>query len=444
MIQKSLDDLFDFLRFQSISADPAYADEMRRCAGWLDVKFKGLGFESSVYPTAGHPVVVARSLPRPDRRTVLIYGHYDVQPADPIDLWASPPFEPRIENGIIYARGVADNKGQIMAHILGVEETLKKTGDLPVNVIFLVEGEEETGSPHLEDFLHHHSALLRPDVIVLSDTSMAAPNTPSRTYGLRGILALELWVRSADRDLHSGTFGGAAPNAALSLAKLLGALHDNDFRVQIPGFYDNVLPVQSWEHEEWARLPSPRAAPQGPDRQVSFTGEKGFTYRERIWTRPTAEINGISGGYQGRGSKTVIPGEAFAKLTFRLVPNQTPEEIEEKARAYFASLCPPYLEINITVDHGGMPFFCDPHTKDGMAAQRAVKRSWGSDLVLIRGGGTIAILPTFHRIFGVDIILLGLASPDCNSHAPNENLPLKNVETGVQMNRALLEELAGV
>lgn len=439
-----LDPLFEFLRFQSVSADLNYAPEVAKCADWLAARFAGMGLEAKVYPTAGHPVVVARNEHKAGRRTVLIYGHYDVQPVDPLNLWTTPPFEPRLEDGVIFARGAADNKGQIMAHILGVEETLKEKGELPVNLIFLVEGEEEIGSEHLEAFLQEHADMLKPDIIAISDTGMVALDVPCFTYGLRGVLAMEVRLKASAGDLHSGIYGGVAPNPATLLARLIATLHDETFRVAVPGFYDSVLPVQDWERAEWAQLPFGEEEFKRNIRGRALLGEAGYSPVERAWARPTAEVNGIGGGYQGLGSKTVIPSEAFAKLTFRLVPDQTPKEIEALVRAHLEKLCPPEVTLEITPGHGGEPFMCDPNSPYGLAARRAVAATWGREAALIREGGSIPILQTFKRVLGADVLLLGLALPDCAAHAPNENFPVANLEAGIKMNRALLEELARV
>lgn len=437
-------EFFEFLRFQSISTDPEYKPQVEACAHWLDQKFQRMGLDSRVYPTDGHPLVVARNSHKPGRRTVLIYGHYDVQPVDPLELWTTPPFEPRLENGVVFARGAADNKGQILAHILGVEKALQETGDLPVNLIFLVEGEEECGSEHLEQFLEEHRDELQCDVIAISDTGMVGRGVPSFTYGLRGILAMEVKLFAAETDLHSGIYGGVAPNPATLLARLLSTLHDEGFRVAIPGFYDAVVPLHDWEREEWAKLPLDEAFFKRTIRTRALMGEEGYSPVERAWARPTAEVNGIGGGYQGAGSKTVIPSEAFAKLTFRLVPNQTPEEIEARVRTFLECHCPPQVRLEITPGHGGDPFLCDPHSAYGKAACRALDRTWGVEPSLIREGGSIPILNTLQRELGAEILLLGLALPDCAAHAPNENFPLENLEAGIRLNQALLEELARV
>ena len=437
-----VDELFEFLRFQSVSTDVHYASQVAECAEWLAEKFNRIGLQSKAYATRGHPVVVAKSEQIPGRRTVLIYGHYDVQPVDPLDQWTTPPFEPRLENGRIYARGAADNKGQILAHVLGVEERLRREGDLPVNVIFLVEGEEECGSDNLEAFLNEYRQELKPDIIAISDTGMVAAETPAFTYGLRGILALEVRLHGAASDLHSGIYGGIAPNPATLLARMIATLHDEQFRVAVPGFYDSVIPVQPWEQEEWSRLPLDAEAFKAIIQSPALLGEAGYTPVERAWARPTAELNGIGGGYQGLGSKTVIPREAFAKLTFRLVPNQTPAEIETRVREHLERVCPPEVRIEIASGHGGEPFLCNPMSPDSLAARRAVARTWGREAALIREGGSIPILQTFKRVLESDVLLIGLALPDCAAHAPNENFPVMNFEAGIRMNQALLEELA--
>lgn len=437
-----VDQLFEFLRFQSISTDSHYSSQVADCAQWLAKKFSSMGLESTVHPTRGHPIVVARNEPKPNRRTVLIYGHYDVQPVDPLDQWTTPPFEPRVEKGFIFARGAADNKGQILAHVLGVEETLRDKGDLPVNIIFLVEGEEEVGSENLEVFLAEHRDELKPDIIAISDTGMIGLDVPAFTYGLRGILAMEVKLFGAASDLHSGIYGGVAPNPATLLARMIATLHDDKFRVAVPGFYDAVAPVRDWERAEWAQLPLDEEAFKRIIRSPALLGEAGYSPFERSCARPTAEVNGIGGGYQGAGSKTVIPREAFAKLTFRLVPDQTPEEIEAKVRAHLERVCPQEVRIEITTGHGGEPFLCDPNSPDGLAARRAVVRTWGKQPVLIREGGSIPILQIFKRILGADTLLLGLALPDCAAHAPNESFPVANLEAGIRLNQALLEELA--
>jgi len=439
-----LEELKSFLRFPSISTQPEHAPDLAACAEWLWEKLTAIGLTASVHSTPGSPVVVARSAHDPKKRTVLIYGHYDVQPPEPLSGWTTPPFEPRIENGHIHARGAADNKGQILAHILGVAETLRERGSLPVNVIFLIEGEEEIGSPNLEEFLREHRAELACDLVAISDTAMGPGNTAALTYALRGIAAMELIVRGPARDLHSGLFGGAVANPATVVARLLASLHDADGRVLIPGFYDAVRPLQQWERVAAADLE--RAA--GGDEAIKelagvkeLFGEKGFTTIERIGARPTAEVNGIGGGYQGAGTKTVLPKEAFAKITFRLVADQDPALILAAAEEYLRAQTPPGVLLEIVTGHSGAAYQYDPNSPDGIAARKALKEAFGAEPLLLRDGGSIPILATLKEILGVDSYLLGLANPDCRIHSPNENMLVENFLGGIRMNQILLEEL---
>jgi acetylornithine deacetylase/succinyl-diaminopimelate desuccinylase-like protein len=443
MNQQHLDDLFSFIRFPSVSTEPAHKGDVARCGEWLAGKLRGIGLKTEIHATGGHPIVVARNEHRPGRRTVMIYGHYDVQPVEPLGEWTSPPFEPVERNGVIFARGSTDNKGQILAHVLGVGETLREKGELPVNLIFLVEGEEEVGSKHLAGFLESHKGELRCDLIAISDTGMIAAGTPTFTYGLRGIAAMEVRVHGPSIDLHSGIYGGTVMNPATAVARLIATLHDASGHVAVPGFYDEVERLQEWEREAWARLPFGEADVRAVTGARELFGEAGFSSLERAWARPTAEVNGIGGGFQGTGSKTVIPREAFAKLTFRLVPRQRPPEILTKVRRHLEANCPPGVRLEITDGHGGDPYLTDPHSAFGKAAQRALARSFpGRELALIREGGSIPIVNTFRTILGVETLLLGLALPDCRAHAPDENFPIANFEAGIRLNQALLEELA--
>jgi acetylornithine deacetylase/succinyl-diaminopimelate desuccinylase-like protein len=442
MQNAALDDLLAFIRFPSVSTDPAHREDMGACAGWLKGKLESIGLKAEIHPTGGHPVVMARNEHRPGRKTVLIYGHYDVQPVDPLALWTHPPFEPHIENGVLFARGSTDNKGQIMAHIQGVGEFLAREGELPVNLIFLIEGEEEIGSEHLEEFLVKNREALACDVIAISDTGMVAPGVPTLTYGLRGIAALEVKVTGPSADLHSGIYGGAVANPITALARLLATLHDDAGRVAVEGFYDSVEPLHSWEKEAWAQLPLTDARLLEITGSPELVGESGYTSLERLWARPTAELNGIGGGYQGEGSKTVIPKEAFAKLTFRLVPNQHPETVLAQVKAHLLANLPPGVEVEIVPGHSGEPYHMDPHSPFGLAAQRALKQTFDQEIALIREGGSIPIVNTFRRVLGVETLLLGLALPDCRAHSPNENFPLANYEAGIRLSQALLKELA--
>jgi acetylornithine deacetylase/succinyl-diaminopimelate desuccinylase-like protein len=435
-------ELVEFLKFASVSTDPAYAPQVNACADWLVQKLKSLGLAVEKHPTARHPVVVARNAHRAGLPTVLIYGHYDVQPADPLELWKTPPFEPRIEDDVIYARGSTDNKGQILAHIIGIQDALAEDGELPVNVILLIEGEEEIGSPNLAEFLSTHRDELRCDIAAVSDTGMVARGWPTFTYGLRGIMAMELRVSGPAMDLHSGIYGGAVANPATALAHLLATLHDENGHVAIQGFYDDVKPVQDWERTAWKALPRTDEDLIELTGVPSLFGEAGYTSIERTAARPTAEINGFGSGYQGEGTKTIIPSKAMAKLTFRLVPGQKPERIVELAKAHLQKHLPPGVRLEVSGGHSGEPYFADPNSAAGQAAQRALRTTFNAEPALIREGGSIPIVQTFKDVLGVETLLLGLALPDARAHSPNENFPLENFRAGSKLNRNLLRELA--
>lgn len=435
--------LCEFLRFPSVSTDPARVGAVSECAQWVAKEMREAGLNAEVYQTPGHPVVLGKNVHQAGRPTVLIYGHYDVQPEDPVHEWQTPPFEPTIRDGILYARGATDNKGQIYAHIKGVAETIREFGDVPVNLLMLVEGEEEVGSPNLEAFLQAHQQELQCDVIAVSDTGMVAPGVPTFTYGLRGIAALELRVKGPAVDLHSGIYGGAVRNPATVVAQLLATLHDANGRVAVDGFYDGVVSLESWEREAWGRLPFGEAEIKAVTGVPSLAGEVGYTALERLWARPTAEVNGIGGGFQGVGTKTVIPKEAFAKLTFRLVPGQRPEHVLKCVQEHLKKYCPEGVSLELMPGHSGEPYLADPHSIFGKAAQRALQTAFPNrEVALIREGGSIPIINTFKQVLGVDTILLGLALPDCRAHAPNENFPVANFYAGIALNRALLNEIA--
>jgi len=440
--QSHLNEFFEFLRFPSISTDSQHKDAVDSCADWLLAKFRKMGWQPEKHPTPGHPIIVARGETKADRPTVLIYGHYDVQPVDPVEEWDSPPFEPTIKGDKIFCRGATDNKGQHFAHILGVEETLREHGDLPVNVIFLIEGEEEVGSPNLPPFLEQHREELSCDICAVSDTGMIGPGIPTLTYGLRGVACLEFTVRGPKMDLHSGVYGGAVANPAQVVAELVASMHDPDGRITITEFYDQVLPLEKWEREMWAGLPDGDASTLAETGVPALFGEAGYTALEHRWGRPTAEVNGIGGGYQGEGSKTVIPREAMAKLSFRLVPDQDPTAILQLAQRHLEKHCPEGCRIEVELGHSGPAYIMDPHSPPGKAAQNALQKTFSSEPRLIREGGSIPIIQSFKDILGVDTILLGLALPDCQIHAPNESFTITNFEAGIRLNRALLEELA--
>ena len=438
-----LEEYFTFLRFPSVSTDQKYADKVRDCANWVSQKLEKIGLESKVVPTKGHPIVWARNKHRNGRPTVLLYGHYDVQPPDPLELWESPPFEPVLKNGYVFARGATDNKGQIFAHILGLQETIEKNKDLPVNLNIVIEGEEEVGSQNLGKFLTDNRDALKCDVVLVSDTGMIAPKTPTISYGLRGVTALEIKVTGPKMDLHSGIFGGAVANPATALARMLATLHDADGHIAVPGFYDDVVALQDWEREMWKKLPIDADAEMlGETKAPVLVGEKGFSTLERIWARPTAEINGMGSGYQGPGTKTVLPSHAMAKLTFRLVPNQNGDKIVDLVKKHLQKNLPPGVTAEMVSGHSGPWYLTDANSKFMKAAQSALKKAFNKDVALIREGGSIPIVSDFRSILGVETLLIGLALQDCKAHSPNENFPLENLELGIRMNQAVLQELA--
>ena len=437
-----IEDLLSFLRFPSISADSNHKQDVEACADWLTDRLRKAGLEARKIPTAGKPVILAKSRHTPGKRTVLIYGHYDVQPADPLELWETPPFEPTIRNERIFARGATDNKGQILAHILGVEQALKEKGELPVNVTFIIEGEEEIGSPTLEEFLKAHSKELAADIIAISDTGMVAPGTPTFTYCVRGILCLEVRLRGPAMDLHSGIFGGSVANPATVLSELIAHLHDSAGRVAVPGFYDRVLQVEPWERELWAKLPYDDRSWLATTGSPALAGEAGYNTLERVWARPTAEVNGIGSGYQGEGPKTIVPSKATAKLSFRLVPDQDPTELRSTITKFLTKLCPQSVEIEIIYQHQGRPYLVNPNSTYGKMAQRALEKTFSRPVAFVREGGTLPIIQSFKDVLGLDSLLLGLALPDAKVHSPNENFPIENFSAGIRLNRNLLEEIS--
>lgn len=438
-----LDDLLTCLRFPSVSTDSTRHADVRACAEWLQHKLRGMGLTADLHETPGHPVLLAKNTHVTGRRTVLLYGHYDVQPAEPLNEWKSPAFEPTIRDGRIYCRGATDNKGQLMAHVQGLAETLAAHADLPVNLTVLFEGEEEIGSPNLKPFLEQHREALKCDLVAISDTGMVAPGIGTFTYGLRGIACLEARIHGPSIDLHSGIFGGAIANPVTVVARLTATLHDAEGRVAVEGFYDGVRPIAEWERQAWAALGDGDTEMLELTGSPALFGEPGYTERERRWARPTIEVNGIGGGYQGEGSKTVIGREAFVKLSCRLVPDQNPDRILELVSAHLKAHTPLGVRLEIKLGHTGMPYLMDPHSAEGKAAQRALTKAFpGKNIALIREGGSIPIVQAFKDVLGVDTLLLGLALPDCQAHAPNENFPIDNFVAGVRLNQALLAELA--
>ncbi len=442
MKQQHIEDLIAFLSFASISTDAKYRKDVDDCANWLVARLERIGLSVEKFATPRHPVVVAKNVHREGRPTVMYYGHYDVQPVDPVEEWNTPPFEPTIVDGVIFARGATDNKGQLLAHVLGIEEAIAEKGDLPVNLVLLFEGEEEIGSPNLEPFLKEHHELLRCDVAAVSDTGMVGRGIPTLTYGLRGIACLEVVVRGPRVDLHSGIYGGAVRNPATGVAKLAASLHDADGRVAIEGFYDRVRPLEEWEREAWRKLGDGDKDTLNQTGVPALFGETGYSSLERRRARPTAEVNGIGGGYQGQGSKTVIPREAMLKLSFRLVPGQEPKEILDLAEAHLRKHRPEGVELELERGHSGRAYVMDAFSVFGAAAQEALRETFGGrEPALIREGGSIPIIECFREVLGVDTLMLGLALPDCMCHAPNENFLLENFEAGIRLYQRLFEAI---
>ncbi len=434
--------LVEYVRFPSVSAQPAHAGDMKRCGEWLRDHCRAIGLEAELHPTAGNPILVARTPRRQGRRHFMVYGHYDVQPPEPFDLWKSPPFEPRIEGRSMFGRGASDNKGQNLAHLTAVEAYLKTGTELPVDLTFVIEGEEEVGSKNLAEFLRANRGMLACDAIVISDTGMPAKNKPALTYALRGITALEIKLTGPARDLHSGIFGGSVENPAMALCRLLAQVHDKNGRVAIPGFYDDVEPLTKFEREQFKRLPLNEAQYRKLLGVPALFGEKGFTHHEQRSARPTFEINGLTSGYQGEGSKTIVPSWASAKITMRLVPGQNPRKVQKLVQAHLKKLCPPTMKLELRGGHGGDAYIVSPTSPLAQAAMRALKAGFGAEPIAMREGGSIPIVNDFKRILGADTLLLGLALPDDNAHSPNEKFDLDCFRGGMRMAAQLWQELA--
>jgi acetylornithine deacetylase/succinyl-diaminopimelate desuccinylase-like protein len=437
-----LDELFAFLRIPSVSTDPARSGDTQRAAEFVAAALERAGLEARIHPTARHPVVTGQGAHVPGAKTVLIYGHYDVQPAEPVDLWASDPFEPRVVDGAIVARGASDDKGQVYAHIKGVEALGAVDGALPLNVKFIVEGEEEIGSPNLPAFVEAERELLAADVVVISDGAMAAPATPTITYGLRGLTYATLRARGAGRDLHSGAYGGGVPNVLNAIAAMLAGLHDADGRVRVEGFYDDVVDLDAAERAQLAKAPFSEDDFRR-DAGVSATpGERGYTLLERIWARPTLDVNGLSGGFQGDGSKTVIAAEGMAKLSARLVPNQDPRDIFEKLERHLRAAAPEGIEVTLEAEGLGHPATTPLDGESVRAAGDALRTVWGSEPVFARTGGSIPVVADFQRILGADPVLIGFGLEGDRAHSPNEKFDVVNYLNAVRVSAELLRALA--
>ncbi len=449
--ERYLEELKDYIRIPSISTDSAYAAEVRRCAEFVVDRMREAGLDPRIIETpntkkGGHPLVYAERIVDPDKPTLLFYGHYDVQPPDPLDEWRHDPFEPTVEGEQLVARGATDDKGQSYCHIKAVEAIVAERGELPVNVKFLIEGEEESGGEAIDEFVREDGGdLLACDAVVISDSSMYAPGQPSLLYGLKGLCYIELRVDGPDHDLHSGTYGGGVANPANALAHILSKLHDPETgRVLVPGFYDAVEPLEDWEREGFAGLPfneDDYAASVGVS---ELRGEEGFTTLERVWGRPTLDVNGVFGGYQGEGAKTVLPAWAGAKLSMRLVPCQTPEEIADKVIAYIEENAPAGVRVQAEFLHGAVPVRVSLDGEIAEAAVAAQEDVWGKAPVKVREGGTIPIVATFADVLSVPVLLMGFGLNDDRLHSPNEKFDIPNFYAGIRTTVRLLDRVGGV
>jgi acetylornithine deacetylase/succinyl-diaminopimelate desuccinylase-like protein len=430
--ERFLEEMLDLLRIPSISAKSEHKDDMRRCAEKVRQNLLDAGADKAiVLETAGHPVVFAEKIIDPSKPTVLVYGHYDVQPADPLELWHSGPFEPVIKDGKVYARGSADDKGQFYMHVKAME-TMIKTGSLPTNIKFLIEGEEEVGSPNLAAFIAAQKDLLKADVILISDSSMISMENPSLDIGVRGLSYIEVEVTGANRDLHSGTYGGAVANPITILAKMIASCHDENNHITIPGFYDDVAEATAEERELMAKAPYDEEEYTKDLGVQELWGENGFTTNERTGIRPTLEVNGIWGGYTGEGAKTVLPSKATAKISARLVPNQSSEKITQILLDYFKKIAPPSVTVNAFEHHGGEPYMTPIDSKAYQAAAKAIKETFGKEPVPVRGGGSIPICAILERELGVKIVFMGFGLDSDNLHSPNEKFNLENYYKGIE------------
>ena len=441
--EKYLDELKALLAIPSISALPDHADDVKRCAGWCADEMRRIGLENvHLIDTPGFPVVYGDWLGAPGAPTILFYGHYDVQPVDPLELWESPPFEATIRDGEIYARGSADDKGQVFMHLKAVEAHLSQNGRLPVNMKLILEGEEEVGSVHLDDFIRAHKSELAADLVVISDTSMFDRGVPSICYGLRGLVYCQIDLRGSKGDLHSGVFGGAVANPSFVLAQMIAQMKDRSGRIRIPGFYDDVRPMEEAERQAWAQLPFNEKKYRKDFGIPRLFGETGFTTLQRTWARPTLEVNGLLAGFTGEGAKTVLPALAMAKISMRLVPDQDPGKIADLFEAYVRKITPKTVELKLTRMHGGKPWMTSFDNPFVQAAGRAIERGFGRKPIFTREGGSIPVVSTFQEELGLPSVLFGVGLPDENAHAPNEKLDVSNFHNGIIASAYLYEEIA--
>jgi acetylornithine deacetylase/succinyl-diaminopimelate desuccinylase-like protein len=440
--ERYLEELKALLAIPSISALPEHAGDVKRCADWCADEMRRIGLQNvRLIDTPGNPVVYGDWLGASGAPTILFYGHYDVQPVDPLELWESPPFEATIRDGEIYARGSADDKGQVFMHFKAVEAHLKQNGRLPINIKFILEGEEEVGSANLDDFIRAHKNELQADVVVISDSPMFARGIPSICYGLRGLVYFQLDLRGSSTDLHSGSFGGAVANPAMVLAQMLAQMKDRGGRVKIPGFYDDVVPLLDEERKAWAALPFNEKQYKKDFGISKVFGETGYTTLERTWARPTFEVNGLLSGFTGEGAKTVLPAVSMAKVSMRLVPNQHPDTIAKLFEAYVEDIAPKTVTLKVTRMHGGKPWMTLYDNPFVQAAARAIERGFGKAPVFTREGGSIPVVSTFQEELGLPSVLFGVGLPDENAHAPNEKLDVANFHGGIIASAILYEEI---
>jgi acetylornithine deacetylase/succinyl-diaminopimelate desuccinylase-like protein len=443
-----INELKQYLAIPSISALPERIEDVKRCAQWTLEEMRRIGLENGrLIETPGNPVVYGEWL-HPSARsgqgeqvpTILLYGHYDVQPVDPLDLWESPPFEATVRDGELYARGAADDKGQVFMHFKAIEAHLKKTGRLPVNLKVVIEGEEEVGSKNLDDFVRANKSLLAADVVVISDSAMFDHGVPSICYSLRGLVYFQIDVRGSKSDLHSGVFGGAVANPANVLAQILAQMKDWGGRIKFPGFYEDVR-LSDEERAAWKQLPFSEKKYKKDLGAPRLAGERDYSVLERVWARPTFDVNGILSGFTGEGAKTVIPAVAMAKVSMRLVPDQNPDKIAELFEAYVKKVAPKTVEVKVTRMHGGKPWITEYNNPYVQAAGRAIEQGFGKPPVFCREGGSIPVVSTFQEELGVPAVLFGVGLPDENAHAPNERLDLGNFHNGIVASAILYEEI---
>jgi acetylornithine deacetylase/succinyl-diaminopimelate desuccinylase-like protein len=435
--ERFIEELKQFMRFPSVSAQRDHDGDTRACAEWVVAQLKGLGFEAGLVDVGGQPIVRGLKKGKSSKR-VMIYGHYDVQPEDPVNEWKTPPFEPTVRDGILYGRGATDDKGQLWTHVKAVESLLKTEGKLPCEVLFLLEGEEESGGDALGRYVAQAKADIKPDVIVISDSTMYDAETPAITYGLRGIIALEFTIRGPAADVHSGAYGGGVANPAMVVAQILAKCVASDGKVLVPGFYDDVIPLQDWERESFRKLNFNDEALAKELNVPRLHGEAGFSTLERLWARPTFEVNGIFGGYQGQRSKTIIPASATAKITCRLVSNQDPARIHKLVVDHIRNVCPDTVRIEINDFGASPPVLFDVHSPVIRAAQESLKKGFGRETTFIRCGGSIPVVSTFAEHLKCPVILMGFGLDSDGPHSPNEHFSLDSFVKGVKSAAHLL------